>query len=216
MNEALMAAFIAMALALVEGFKYAIGRLKERDAEKKAQQQADKDKKDGKPVSADDKLNNLLELVSAMRTESADLHKWHAVDDPAQPGVKVWWNTDRQQALSLEMDEKLDALTTMLASMRDVHRTCNEGQIDFIQKMRDENEALRRRIDELHELRVADRDTLYERVIGVTESFSRRIEEGISGTGTGSGTGPVDTTGRFHKKSEQQPSGEDNGEEVQA
>lgn len=212
-----MAAFIAMALALVEGFKYAIGRLKERDAEKKAQQQAEQDKKDRKDrkvLSPEDKLNSILELVSAVRTESADLHKWHAVEDPAQPGVKLWWNTEKQQALQLEIDEKIDSLTTMLSSMREVHRTCNESQVGFIQRMRDENEALRKRIDELHELRVVDRDTLYERVIGVTESFSRRIEEGISGTGTGSGSGPVDSTATTRFTRPQPPSGEDNGEEV--
>ena len=136
MNEALVAAFVAMALALVEGFKYLLGRLRERDQEKKKLIE-DKKKGRGKRSDTDKPCSRLLELVEAMRNESADLHKWHAVEDPAQPGVKLWWNTEKQQALQLEIDEKLDTLMKMLSSMREVHKTCNEGQIEFIQNQPD-------------------------------------------------------------------------------
>ena len=206
MNEALVAAFVAMALALVEGCKYLLGRLRERDQEKKKLIE-DKKKGRGKRSDTDKPCSRLLELVEAMRNESADLHKWHAVEDPAQPGVKLWWNTEKQQALQLEIDEKLDTLMKMLSSMREVHKTCNEGQIEFIQKMRNENEELRKRIDQLHELRVSDRDTLYERVIAVTESFSRRIEEGMaSSSDTGRVRAPTP-----HEGTERPPLGEKRG-----
>lgn len=100
------------------------------------------------------------EIISKIAKYCAELHAWHTPEVPGQPGVKVWWNTEEEKRRSREMDAKIDQLVVALQQ----HATVEE---------------LRQRVDELQELRLTDRDTLYERVIQVTEAFAARIERGV-------------------------------------
>lgn len=109
----------------------------------------------------------LVALISKVAKQCSEMHAWLAVEVPGQPGVKVWWNTEEEKRRVRVIEAKLDQLVAALQQ----HATVEE---------------LRQRVDDLQELRLTDRDTLYERVIQVTEAFAARIERGVdSGSGFG-------------------------------
>ena len=49
-------------------------------------------------------LKSILEKVNEMAEKIEDLREWHDVDDPLQPGVKIWW-------IPSQLKESLDRLT---------------------------------------------------------------------------------------------------------
>jgi len=179
-------AIVAVVMAVVKIFERVIDYFIAEVRRKRADAAAE----DGpKPGDSGRLAAPIAEVVARTAKQVGELHTWHSVEVPDQPGVKVWWNTEEQKRAVRELAHKIEQLFAALQRMNSAHQTCNEGQIQFIQKQRDAVEELRRRVDALQEQRLADRDMLYERVIKVTESFAARIERGVdSGSSFGQST----------------------------
>jgi len=177
-----MLAVVALAMGVIKIFEKVIVYL---IAEVKRKRSARDD--DGpRPGDSGRLAAPMAEVIAKMAKQTCDLHEWHAVEAPGQPGVKLWWNTTEQGRIGRELEQKVGQLLDELQQMAATHASCNESQACHLQKQRDAVEELRRRVDELQELRLADRDMLYERVIQVTNVFAARIERGVDpGSGFG-------------------------------
>jgi hypothetical protein len=92
-----------------------------------------------------------------------DLHEWHAVDAPGQPGVKLWWITEDYKRQLATVLEKIDGVAASLANLGAAGTACRENQLELIEKQRKEVAELRDRVEDLHQQRVADRDVLWSK-----------------------------------------------------
>lgn len=166
-------AIVMAALKLLEHVvPYLVGELKRRRDEEDGKKPRGKRKDSGKhtPDAILLRIETLLE----------ELYKWHAVDAPSQPGVKVWWNSEEQRQQLKDIVERLERTGGDVTKISDAQRR-------VVEKLYSDVEDLRQKIEQLHDQRIADRDMLYERVIRIQEAFAKRIERGLDFSGSGPG-----------------------------
>ena len=100
-----IAGFVAIALALVELSKYAIGRAFPSPAEREIQQ-------------ITSQVAKLAGEVHQIAAQIRELHGWHNVDWPGQPGVKIWWTSSTVGATLAEIATSTRRVAELLAALQ--------------------------------------------------------------------------------------------------
>lgn len=147
LNEVLVAALVALALALVKVVEFLIKKFQEKSGNEK-----DKEK----PGEA-------CALTVEQAAQLKDLHSWHAADNP-ETGVKRWWTPP-----GLKND--LQAITKTLSEQNEALMTCRQAQ-----SLREDNAALRAQVAEIQERFISKVEELYLKQIEGMQAFGRHLD----------------------------------------
>lgn len=76
-------------------------------------------------------LAYMLRVLMKVSSKTNDLHRWHDVSDPANPGRKLWWENPA------------------IAKSLDVIASTGEKQTDLLRKIHDEEVRQSERLDRM-------------------------------------------------------------------
>jgi len=79
-------------------------------------------------VDIKERLSNHLASSKINDEQTAEMYKWHDVDDPNSPGTKIWWLSPAFTKLVLELNDSINELGKLLQRI-------NENQKDICRKL---------------------------------------------------------------------------------
>jgi len=127
-------------------------------------------------------------------------------------GIAIWktaeWVIQREAKKRDEAEAKKPCQLTGRVEKLDATMAAMDAHLE---RLAVSNEALQKRVDELQEKRLSDKENLYERVIAMQDAFATRIESGL-GSHQSQRAEAVDTEDEYDEEYDAEDA-EDNGDE---